>query len=150
MDHDAGANIWDFSNVELMDDCLLWEQNSGFQTDVFRAAEIMESRRDVQLQSPGCSGDFQLSDGNNRSTKTELPPVLDLGNMWFTKIHRKGESLYDSPFTPASTSTYQSNLSPRVPEVVVEDCRLGLSKALIPPSPQDDLLPSSEFLVSSG
>lgn len=145
-DFNPGANIWDFHNPDFMDDTALWTIDGGILMGGVDAGNTGQLH-DVHLQVSDYLGDIHISNDHEYSETHGVPVVLDLRNIWFTKIQRRDESHYNPTLLAESTTRSQPASSPREPEMVDEECRRDLSRSLIHPFPQEDLLPSSGFLV---
>lgn len=143
-DFGNGENIWDLSNMEYIDNSELWTVNGGFLMNDVDTARTARQLEDIQPQNSGFTGNVHVLDVQHHLDTSELPAILDMRNIWFTTIQRSEETLSQ----PVSTSASQSSLSPGGPEIVDEEYRRGLNKVLIYSFPQEDLLPSSGFLVS--
>ncbi len=147
-DFDIGSTLWDFNSMGFMDDNPLWTLNTGFFNDMNGAGAPMQLP-DVDLDDTEYLGNIHERQNQNqpRIRSIEAPMVMDMRDRWFTKIERSTERQHHLPRLPASVSSSKTAASPSEPEIVDEECRRGLSKALIPPAPQEYLLPSSGFLV---
>lgn len=145
-DLSTGANLCGLNHIEFMNESPLWAINSNFLMNEGDAAGTFGQSHNSQLQDPNYSSNNHVSDGY---LETIHPPVVsDLRNVWFTRIYRSEESLCDPPLSRlARESISRPAWSPSEPELVDEECRLGLTNALISAFPRDDFLPSSEFLV---
>jgi hypothetical protein len=145
-DFGTGANIWDFHNLEFMEETPLWTIDNSFAMGGIED-ETSGQLEDMQLQAFDYSGEHGISNGHQPSGKPGLPVVLDMRGIWFTKVQKNDENL-SHPFTLAETTpTSQPTSSPREPEIVDEECRRDLTRSLVHSFPQEDLLPSSAFLV---
>jgi hypothetical protein len=142
------ANVWDFQNLEFMEDTPLWTMDNGF---AMNGIEDTTSGHlpGLNLQLFDYSGDNDISNGQEHSERLRPPVALDMRNIWFTKVQRSDKSHYHPSFLAESTTTSQPTSSPREPEIVDEECRRNLSRSLNHPFPQEDLLPSSGFLVGN-
>jgi hypothetical protein len=146
-DFNGGTNIWDFHNLDFLDDNPLWAlDNGGFPMGGIEV-ETSGQLQEMHIQVSDFSGDTPFSNHRDHPEKQRFPSVLDLRNIWFTKIQRSDESHSRPSFFAESTTTSQATSSPRESEIVDEECRRDLTRSLIHPFPQEDLLPSSGFLV---
>jgi hypothetical protein len=145
-DFDPGANVWDFQNLDFMEDTSLWTMDNGFAMNGIEDATSGQPP-DLHLQLFDYSVDNDISNGHDHPERPGLPIVLDMRNIWFTKVQRSDESQYHPSCLAESTTTSQPTSSPREPEIVDEECRRDLTRSLSHPFPQEDLLPSSGFLV---
>jgi hypothetical protein len=133
-----------------MDDSSAWTINTGILVNGANAvgptAEIQDSQFQISAQSRN------VCDAQDPLEPIQPAAVFDMRDTWFTKIQRSvqrsEESLRNAASRPQSRiSTSHSVISPREPELVDEECRRGLTQALVYQFPQDHLLPSPEFLV---
>lgn len=100
--------------------------------------------QDMLMQDPQLSSMAQNPDPSP-SEFTLPPPVVNLGRIWFTKARgAKEQPRYLLPSSIATTSPLpqQDDLTH-----VDDQYRQRLSKVFLRPVPQDDPLPSSDFLV---
>lgn len=147
-DLSTGANLWDLNHIQFMNESPLWAVSNNFLMNEGDTARSFGQTLDLQLQDPNYSSNNHVPDSQGYLETIHPPAVLDLRNVWFTRVHRSEDSLCDPPLSrQARESITQPVLSPSDPELVDEECRRGLTNALISPFPRDDLLPSSEFLV---
>ncbi|KFZ01298.1 hypothetical protein V500_00813 [Pseudogymnoascus sp. VKM F-4518 (FW-2643)] len=137
----TSTRAWDFSDMQFTEDFPVWAIHGGFSVDTFNlAATALENDvQDMQMLDPELSNRAQNPD-SKLSEFTLPPPVVNLENIWFTKVQDVMEQpRYLLPFSTAPTDP--------VPQQDVGDqYRQHLSKSLLHPAPQDDPLPSSDFL----
>jgi hypothetical protein len=145
-DFNPEANVWDFQNLKFMEDTPLWTMDNGLAMNGIED-HTSEQLPDLHLQLFDYSGDNDISNGQEHPERLGPPIVVDMRNIWFTKVQRSDESHYHPAFLAENTTTSQPTSSPREPEIVDEECRRDLNRFLSHPFPQDDLLPSSGFLV---
>lgn len=142
-----GSNLWDLQNLDFLNDGdPLWAIDNGFAmngVDIGISGQV----HDMNLEA------FDYSNGNNDFNgqhlleDSGLPTPPDMRSIWFTKVQRSDESQYNPCFLAESATASQPTSSPREPEIVDEDCRRHLTRSLVNPFPQENLLPSSGFLV---
>ncbi|KAE9376327.1 hypothetical protein N431DRAFT_501240 [Stipitochalara longipes BDJ] len=140
----TGANLWDFQNLDFMDETPLWAIDNSFSVNGVEDGNLGQLQ-DIQLQAFDYSGGNTTVNGYDLSEKPP-PPVLDMRSIWFTKVQRSDENPYHPFFLTETTPTSQPTSSPREPEIVDEECRRNLTRSLVHPFPQEDLLPSPGFL----
>jgi hypothetical protein len=145
-DFASAVNIWDFHNLEFMEDTPLWTIDNGFPMNGIDNG-TSEHFQAIDMQNFDFSGDRDISNGQDLPQKPGLPAVMDMRSIWFTKVQRSDENPYHPFFLAETTPTSQPTSSPREPEIVDEECRRDLTRSLVHPFPQEDLLPSSGFLV---
>ena len=144
---ETGANLWDFYNLDFMEETPLWTIDDSFSMTGVEEGNL------GQLQDPPLQA-FDYTCGNNVMNSHKLsenvrpPAVLDMRSIWFTKVQRSDANPYHPFFLAETTPTSQPTSSPREPEIVDEEYRRDLTKSLVHPFPQEDLLPSPAFLVS--
>ena len=144
----TGANVWDFENIDFMNDSSLWAGPFGSITHGVYTAEPLRELQELQFQTSEYSRNIHVFDRHCSPDANQLPTIFDMRNIWFTKVQRSEESIQESPpYRRSSTTISHSAISPREPELVDDESLRGLSNALIHPFPQEHLLPSSEFLV---
>ena len=135
---ETGENTWDFNNTEWMDIAELWTINSEVGT-----TGMTGQLQDTQPQNSGYAGNVHRLHSQRHPDASRLPAILDMRDIWFTTIQRSKEN---DP--PIRTSVFQSHSSPGGLEMIDEEYRRSLTKALIRPFPEEDLLPCSDLLVS--
>jgi hypothetical protein len=145
-DFSTGPNVWDFHNLDFMEETPLWAIDNSFAINGIQDGTSAQLE-DLQLHGFDYSGGHDISNGHELSGKPGTPAILDLRSIWFTKVQRSDESPYHPFFLAETTPTSQPTSSPREPEIVDEECRRDLTRSLVHPFPQEDLLPSSAFLV---
>ncbi len=145
-DFNPGANVWDFQNLDFMEDTPLWTMDNGFPMNGIEDAASGQLQ-DMNLQIFDYTETNDFLNGQDHSERAGLPVVSDMRNIWFTKVQRSDESKCYPPFLAESSTTSQPTSSPREPEIVNEECRRDLTRSLNHQFPQEDLLPSSGFLV---
>lgn len=147
-----GSNMWDFETLGFLDDAPLWNMTGGFLMNEIELNGTPSQMHDLPVNhDPGIrdsSNGMQIGhDDPSVQSGSKEPTVIDMRDIWFTKIKREDHSVDCAPsIVRRRTSISRSVTSPSEPELVDEDCRRELSKALTHPPPQEDLLPSSRFL----
>jgi Fungal specific transcription factor domain len=136
---DTEENNWDFNTSEEMDISQWW--TFGGEVGTTRTTGQLE---DNHPQNSSRDDNFNLLDLQGHPDNYETPVIWDMRNKWFNTIQRNEEILRP----PISTSGSQTGSSPRGPDVIDEEYRHGLTKALIRSFPEEDLLPSSDLFVS--
>lgn len=145
-DFNTGSNVWDFQNLDFLEDTPLWSIDNGFAMSGMEGVTSGQLH-DMNLQIFDYSGTNGFINGQNHSESPQASVALDMRNIWFTKVPRSEDS-HDYPsFQAENSTTSQPTSSPREPEIVDEECRRYLTRSLGHPFPQEDLLPSSGFLV---
>ncbi|KAG4423723.1 hypothetical protein IFR04_003148 [Cadophora malorum] len=138
--------MWDLESLGFLNDAPLWNMNGGFMMNEMGIPQMHDFLLDNQ---PGFVASNTLQDRvDNPSLPCgrKSPAVMDMRDIWFTNIKRDDHLCNRPPSIVRRTSISRSVTSPDEPELVDEDCRRELSKALTHPPPQEDLLPSSRFL----
>lgn len=132
-----------------MDDPSLWNFNSGFLMNETSMNGASSQVPDFQF------GNSEYTD-NTQHPSAQIPPanarkqspkIIDMRDIWFTRIQREDHLAIIPALPPRRNSMSMSVTSPSEPEIVDEDCRRELSRALTNPLPLEDFLPSSGFLV---
>ncbi|KAJ5042690.1 uncharacterized protein L3040_004089 [Drepanopeziza brunnea f. sp. 'multigermtubi'] len=147
-DFHVGPTAWDFQSIGFMEDAQLWAVNSGFLLNGTGATGLASAFPDADFDTAEYFGNAQ--DGGNRTgargSGTTLPVLMDMRDLWFTKIQRSDE--HSRRVTRRFDSVSSSKLapSPSKSEIVDQECHRELTRLLIRPLPPEDLLPSSGFL----
>ncbi|KAL5322251.1 hypothetical protein ACEPPN_010223 [Leptodophora sp. 'Broadleaf-Isolate-01'] len=145
---DFASNLWDFQSLGFMDDPSLWNFNSGFLMNETSMNGASSQVPDFQF------GNSEYTD-NTQHPSAQIPPanarkqspkIIDMRDIWFTRIQREDHLAIIPALPPRRNSMSMSVTSPSEPEIVDEDCRRELSRALTNPLPLEDFLPSSGFL----
>jgi hypothetical protein len=131
---------WDFGNSSMME---MFQIGPGGYS--MQAGQIASEPMLLQNTQP-----LQLPRNSNASRATQSgsdmePSSPDLEKMWFTRLSSPEEdSTRFTPLSPAQSPTAS------VSDVadISDQYRLRLSKEIFSPLPQDDPLPSSDFLAS--
>ncbi len=145
-DFNNGSNVWDFQHLGFLEDTPFWSIDNDLAMNGMEGATPGQLH-DMNLQIFDHSGTNGFVNGQNHSESPQASFALDMRNIWFTKVPRSKGS-HDYPvFQAEYSSTSQPTSSPREPEIVDEECRRYLTRSLSHPFPQEDLLPSSGFLV---
>jgi hypothetical protein len=133
---------WDFGNSSMMEMFQIGTTGDGYsmQTGQF-ASEPMLLQNTQPLQVPRNSNASRAA----QSGSNMEPSSLDLQKMWFTRLSSPEED--SSRFTPLSPAQSPTASVSDVADIS-DQYRLRLSKEIFSPLPQDDPLPSSDFLAS--
>ena len=146
--HNFGSNMWDFESVGFLNDAPLWNMNGGFMMNEMGIPQMHDFPMDTEPEFVDSNVPHDRVDNPSLPCGRKSPAVMDMRDIWFTNIKRDDHLCNRTPsITQRRTSVSKSVTSPDGPELVDEDCRRELSKALTHPPPQEDLLPSSRFLV---
>jgi hypothetical protein len=128
---------WDFGNSSIME--MFQIGTGGYSMQAGSEPMLLQNTQPLQL-----------SRNSNASRATQPgsdmgPSSTDLEKMWFTRLSSpKEDSTRFTPFSPAQSPT--ASVSDVVD--ISDQYRLRLSKEIFSPLPQDDPLPSSDFLAS--
>ncbi|KAI6712903.1 hypothetical protein JHW43_004557 [Diplocarpon mali] len=147
-DFTLGSQIWGFHSMGFMDDASLWAANHGFlASGMDTTGAPLSSLPDTDVSQLEPLGNHHHGRGQQdaRGTGTAPPAAIDVRELWFTRIPRTTEKQHYPQLSP-SISNSGPAASPSESEIVDEECRRELRKALVRPIYQEDFLPSSSFL----
>jgi hypothetical protein len=144
----TSTTLWNFDsmpfNTQLLEDFSMWSVPGGLSLETINFASPPVNVQDVQMLDPALSRNIPPLDGPSPSEFTLPPPVTNLGKMWFTKF----QDAEEQPQYFKSSSVVRTPGSDQEDITHVDDqYRERLSKAFLRPLPQDEPLPSSDFLV---
>jgi hypothetical protein len=130
----------DFWNMPFTEDFSAWSMNGGLSLD---AIDMPPTTIDTQMLDREPTIHTYTPAEPSPSEFDLPPPVLDLGKIWFTNLQSSEERLQHPPMvSPATTPAAHHNHATDVDD----NYRLRLSKSLVSSPPQQDPLPSSDFL----
>jgi hypothetical protein len=142
----TGSNLWDFHNLDFMDETPLWTMDNSFSMNGMEDGNLGHLQ-DLQLQAFDYSSGNAIINGHDLSEKSRPPAAPDMRSIWFTKVQRSDDNPYHPFFFAETTPTSQPTSSPRESEIVDEEYHRDLTRSLVHSSPQEDSLPSPGFLV---
>lgn len=134
---------WDFWNTPFVEDFSTWPMNGAFSMDAIDMALVGTNVQDMPTPDQELSTNFSIEE-KSLSEFNLPPPVLNLAAIWFTKLPNTDEQLPNSPPSPAATTP--NDQRSEVTDVG-DQYHLRLRKVLLTPPPQDNRLPSSDFMV---
>jgi len=134
--------LWDFGNSSMMEMFQIGTTGGGYS---MQAGHIASEPMSLQNMQPS-----QVPRNSNASRPTQSgsnmePSSPDLQKMWFTRLSSPEEA--STRFTPLSPAQSPTATVSDVADIS-DQYRLRLSREIFSPLPQDEPLPSSEFLVS--
>ncbi|KAH7348902.1 hypothetical protein BKA65DRAFT_397962 [Rhexocercosporidium sp. MPI-PUGE-AT-0058] len=145
---DFGPNVWDFQSIGFMENTSLWNFEGEFIMNDIGLNGDSNQLPDLQLGIPDFADKIVPNSGQKPPTHAEgiSPRIIDMRDIWFTGFQREDHLAIIPALPVRRNSMSMSVTSPSEPEIVDEDCRRQLSRALTHPPPQEDLLPSSRLL----
>ncbi len=134
---------WDFWNAPFVEDFSTWPMNGAFSMDAVDMVPGGTHMHDIPMQNHATlTNNFPIEEQS--PSEFNLPkPVVNLASIWFTKLPGSDVQFHNSPPSPAATTPNDQ----RSDATVDDKYRLRLSKVFLTPPPQDNRLPSSDFMV---
>jgi len=134
----------DFWNALSVDGFPAWPLNDGFVLDATEMQPTATNGHNAQIHDHDFTENGVISGEPSPSEFDLPPPVLDLAKIWVTNLQSNDDpSLLSRKASPRMTPLpYTGDITD-----VDDHYRLRLSKVLLTPPPQQDPLPSSDFLV---
>jgi len=143
MDLGGNQNMpWNFWNTLFVEDFSTWPMNSAFSMDALDMAPVSTDVHDMPMPDHGTPTNFPIEE-QSPSEFNLPPPIIDLVSIWFTKLPGSDEQLPNLPPSPAATTPNDQCID----ATVDDQYRLRLRKVFLTPPPQDNRLPSSDFIV---
>jgi hypothetical protein len=134
--------LWDFGNSSMMEIFQIGTTGGDYSMQTGHIALEPMSVRNTQPSQVSRNSNALRATQSGSNTEPSSP---DLQKMWFTRLSSpEKDSTRFTPLSPAQSPTAT------VSDVadISDQYRLRLSKEIFSPLPQDEPLPSSDFLAS--
>ena len=144
----TSTTLWNFDSMpfstQFLEDFPMWSVPGEVSLEAITFGATPVNVQDLQMLDPALFGNTPPLDGPSPSEFVLPPPVTNLGKMWFTKL----QDAEEQPQYFKSSSVARTPGSDQEDITHVDDhYRERLCKAFLRPPPQEEPLPSSDFLV---